>query len=415
MPRIDVLDVFRGFALLGLPLMNLVAFSMPFPAYVNPQAFHGENTLNHIWFSVFYVFADQKFMGIFSVLFGAGLALLHEKFEAEDNPKVQRGSGTIYIRLFVLLVFGYLHMTYLWSGDVLMLYAAWGMCLFPLVGVSQRGLSICFAVLYSIVVVSALGANIDVAALNEQSYQQFMLLFIPSAEQAQQMTNIYQGSLADIAQFENTLTLDGKEIPLDVFMPLLMESISGMVRAGAMISLGFLVYKNGFLTGGWSRKTYQLTATIGVGLSIVISAAGLIYNYGHDYRDPAQYYDIGNTFIVISSPFMVLGYIALIQLLHTSGKLVKCSKAVSKVGQMALTMYLMQSLISVFLFWGIGLSWYGQVDRTELVVIALCIGLFQLTIASLWLSFFKYGPMEWLWRCLTYRSLVGIVKTPKPK
>ena len=74
MQRIDVLDVLRGIALLGLPLMNLVAFSMPYMAYSSPQAFHGENSLNHLWFSLFYIFADQKIMGIFSVLFGAGLA-----------------------------------------------------------------------------------------------------------------------------------------------------------------------------------------------------------------------------------------------------------------------------------------------------------------------------------------------------
>ncbi|RYV00852.1 hypothetical protein SOPP22_18820 [Shewanella sp. OPT22] len=415
MQRIDVLDVLRGFALLGLPLMNLVAFSMPFSAYINPQAFHGDNTLNHFWFSLFYIFADQKFMGIFSVLFGAGLALLYEKFKSEPSVEKQRGAGTIYIRLFVLLIFGYLHLNYLWSGDILMFYAAWGMVLFPFIGSSKKGLTILFVVLYSIVILGALGTRFDAEGLSQNELSQISVFFKPTVEQAEHLIEIYRGSLSDIANFESSLTVDDKEMGMGVLLILMMDSISALVRAGAMIALGFLLYKNGFLTGKWSEKSYKMSALIGIAIGIIVSYLGLIYNYSHDYSDPQQYFGLGNTFIVISSPFMVLGYIALVQILLNRSRFARWTQAVAKVGRMALTMYLMQSVIGVFLFWGVGLAWFGHVDRTELVFITLCIALTQISIASIWLKYFQYGPMEWLWRCLTYRSFVNILKLRKPE
>ena len=180
-----------------------------------------------------------------------------------------------------------------------------------------------------------------------------------------------------------------------------------------MITLGFLLYKNGFLTGSWNEKAYKRAAAIGIGVGTAVSLTGLIYNYSHEYMDLSQYFGLGNTFIVISSPFMVLGYIALVQLLVRQTKAVIWSKPVARVGRMALTMYLMQSCIGVFLFWGVGLAWFGQVDRAELVIISVCIGALQLSIANLWLKYFQFGPMEWLWRCLTYRSFVNILNVRK--
>ena len=415
MQRIDSLDVLRGLALLGLPLMNLVAFSMPFMAYSTPQAFHGDNGLNHFWFSLFYVLADQKFMGLFSILFGAGIALLYEKFNTENKEK-PRGGGTIYIRLFVLLFFGYLHMTYLWSGDVLMIYAAWGMVLFPFVGASVKGLTTWFVVFYALVILFSLfGMSLNPEALSEEVQQQLMFWLIPTAEQIELITQVYRGSMDDIVTFESTLTVDGKPMDDSVVWLLFMEACSGIFRAGAMIAFGFLLYKNGFLTGSWSTQRYKQIAIFGISVGIVISTAGLLYNYNHDYSDPFKYFGIGSTVIIVSSPFMILGYIALVHCLLKGEVLSRWSKPVANVGRMALTMYLMQSFIGVFIFWGVGLGWFASVDRTGLVIIAIGIGALQLSLATLWLKLFAYGPTEWLWRCLTYRSFVSVFRSRNPE
>ena len=411
MQRIDVLDVLRGLALLGLPLMNLVAFSMPYMAYNSPQAFHGENGVNHFWFSLFYIFADQKFMGIFSVLFGAGLILLYEKFKSEHNPVIQRGSGTIYIRLLILLGFGYLHGHYLWSGDILFFYAAWGMALFPFMGASVKGLTIGFFLLYGITLISAsYGAAIDPELLSVQVQQQISHLFNPGADQIAYMIEVYHGTRDDINTFESTFIQDGQELSLAAIWPLFMESLSAIFRAGSMMLLGLLLYKNGFLIGAWSKQTYKWVARFGITSGVTISVLGLLYNYSHGYQDAFKYFGIGNSFVLISSPLMVVGYIALVQVLLKSAKSKVWSQALAKVGRMALSLYLMQSVIGVYLFWGMGLSWYGQVDRTELVMIAVAIGVVQITLATWWLTYFRYGPMEWLWRSLAYRSFEGFIR-----
>ena len=163
-------------------------------------------------------------MGIFSVLFGAGIALLYERFKSEPNAEKQRGGGTIYIRLFVLLMFGYLHMIYLWSGDVLMIYAAWGMFLFPFIGASKKGLMVLFVILYSIVVLSVLGTRFEPENLPVMAYEQLKGLYLPTAAQVEQIVNIYHGTRADITHFESSLTINGKEPKLEVFIILVMET-----------------------------------------------------------------------------------------------------------------------------------------------------------------------------------------------
>ena len=315
------------------------------------------------------------------------------------------------MRLFVLLGFGFLHGEYLWSGDILFFYAAWGMVLFPFIGASLKGLSIGFVLLYGITLLAnSYGAATDPASISMEVQQQISHLFLPSAEQVEHMIKVYQGTRDDIRGFESTFIQDGKELGLDAIWPLFMESLSAIFRIGAMMCLGLLLYKNGFLTGNWSKPAYKWVAKFGIISGMIISIVGLLYNYSHGYQDAFKYFGIGNSFVLISSPLMVVAYIALIQILVKSDMSKLWSQPLAKVGRMALSMYLMQSVIGVYLFWGIGLGWYGQVDRTELVLIAIVIAAVQLVLASWWLKAFRYGPMEWLWRSLTYRSFEPLIR-----
>jgi uncharacterized protein len=134
--RIEGIDLLRGFALLGLPTMNMVVFSMPSSAYINPTSFTELSFLNDFLFSFFHLFSDQKFMGLFALLFGASILLLTNKSKGSGK----RPSFIHYSRMFWLFVFGILHSLYLWDGDVLALYAILGCLLYPLKSMRARWL-----------------------------------------------------------------------------------------------------------------------------------------------------------------------------------------------------------------------------------------------------------------------------------
>ncbi|WP_218939894.1 DUF418 domain-containing protein [Parashewanella spongiae] len=346
---------------------------------------------------------------MFSVLFGAGLALLYHKFKSEHVAGKPRGSSTIYIRLALLFIIGYLHISYIWSGDVLTLYAILGMLVFPLLGASNKGLVSLFVFMYSLVgLISLFGMNIDINALSALEIEQIKLFFTPSTEQIQQLTHVYQGSIADIHTFENNMTLNGQEASLAVLKPLIMMSFVAILRAGAMMILGFYLFNLGFLQGKLESTTYKKVAIFGMIIGYIITGAGLIYNYSHEWAIEA-YFSLGNAFLTLGSPFLVVGYIAAIHLILTKSNLAKFSHLIANTGRIALSLYLFQSVVGAALFYGVGLSWYASLDRTDLVLIWAVLTVTQIVLAYFWLSIFRIGPIEWIWRSCTYRKIMPLL------
>ncbi|NQZ12499.1 MAG: hypothetical protein HRT35_35545, partial [Algicola sp.] len=117
--RINHLDILRGFALLGILLMNIQGFSMPGAAYLNPTAWGDLQGINLFVWSFSHLFADQKFMGLFSILFGAGICLFADRAEA----KYGKSAALHYKRNLWLLLFGLIHAHFIWYGDILYSYA----------------------------------------------------------------------------------------------------------------------------------------------------------------------------------------------------------------------------------------------------------------------------------------------------
>jgi uncharacterized protein len=145
-------------------------------------------------------------------------------------------------------------------------------------------------------------------------------------------------------------------------------------------------------------------------LGTTITAAGLVYNYSNAWNMDT-YFRFGMTFKEVGSTFMVIGYMSLIVLAHQRGMISRLASWISPVGQMALTNYLMQSVICALIFYGYGLGLYGSVSRLELLPIIVGIWVFQIGFAGFWLSLFKQGPIEWIWRNLTYMRIQSIRKT----
>ena len=153
--RIASLDVLRGLAVLGIMIMNIQAFAMPMAAYSNPTAYGDLSGINFFIWLVSYLFVDQKFLSMFSLLFGAGICLFADRVEARSG----RSAGLHYRRMFWLLLFGLVHAYFLWSGDVLVTYALCGLVIFFLRNRSPRTLVIIGLAVFSVasVIYTAIG------------------------------------------------------------------------------------------------------------------------------------------------------------------------------------------------------------------------------------------------------------------
>jgi len=170
--------------------------------------------------------------------------------------------------------------------------------------------------------------------------------------------------------------------------------------AGLML-IGMALYKKRVFHAKQSVKYYgkMMGYGLGIGLPLVIGGVILDFNYDWDFRLSFFFFSQLNYW---GSILMALGYIGVIMIITKTSTRSLIAKRLSDVGRMALSTYLMQSIISGFLFYGHGLALFGDLDRSAQAVFVLGIWVFNITFAGVWLSFFKYGPFEWLWRSLTY-------------
>jgi len=388
--RFESIDIIRGVALLGLLTMNLISFSMPTAAYLNPLVYMSDAPLNDFLFGFYHIFSDQKFMGMFSLLFGASVILLSEKTSSS-----QRSPAAIhYQRNIWLLLIGLAHGFYLWEGDVLIIYAFAALFLYPLKNLGAATLIMAAALFlaYS----SYLDGNFE---FNQYSLAEARQFFSPDQVQIQNQIDIYQGSYQSQLEYR----LDGEESSKGAEF-LGQFIVATLFRAFGMMCLGMALYKLGLLQGRLSPGRYKTLALIGLGIGLPIMVYSLIWNQQQQWQ-LQSFFNGGLVFNDIASPFMVLGYIALIVLWCNSPSLPKLKSRLQKIGQMALTNYLLQSLLATTIFYGYGFGLFGQVSRLELIPIMLAIWAFQLWFSSWWLSRFRQGPVEWLWRSATYFKL----------
>ena len=167
-----------------------------------------------------------------------------------------------------------------------------------------------------------------------------------------------------------------------------------------MMLLGMALFKSGALNLGWSTRAYLTMLVAGYGIGLTVNAFEINYIISHDFAPAAVLVPWGVTYDLGRIP-TTLGHIALAMLLVRSGWFRGVLGAFSAAGQMALTNYLSQSLICMYLFTGAGLGWFGQLQRFELYYVVASIWVVQLVWSPWWLARFQYGPMEWLWRSLT--------------
>ena len=386
--RIDSIDVLRGFALLGILVMNIQLFAMPEAAYYNPTAYGDLEGANlYVWLGG-RLLADQKFMTIFSMLFGAGIVLMTTRAEARGES-----GGVHYRRMGWLGLIGLLHAHLLWFGDILFLYAVCGMLVYPLRRQSPgRLLAIGTA---TVAVASAIFAGLQASL---PSWPDDALAEVTVG--AWQPTRaIVDGALATYRSgwLEQLPVRSASALGFETFM----LAIWGGWRAGGLMLIGMALHKLDVFSARLSRRFYGALVAAALVAGIPVEAYGVALDFEFGWALDWSLLQ-GRQFNYWPSIAVGLGHVGLVMLACRSSALRPATRPFAAVGQMALTNYLLQTVICTTIFYGHGLGYYGSVDRLGQLGVVIGVWTVQLIASPIWLRRYRFGPAEWVWRSLTY-------------
>ncbi len=399
--RFATLDTVRGIAVMGILAMNILAFAMPFPAYVNPAAYGGDTGIDLAsWFASF-VLVDGKMRGLFSILFGASTLLVIERATAAGRG----GAASHYVRMLILLGFGLIHFYFIWFGDILALYALIGMLLYffrklspkALVGWAIGFLTVSF-IFFSLVTLAAAAAKFPDLPPGAQAGAADARKEVEKAVGAnspkiESDLALYRGPYAGIVE---------QRLVKETAYPFASVTSFGWETLGLML-IGMALFKTGFLTGAWERPRYRKWAVtcFAIGLPPLVLLALAQINSGFDAAV------VFGAFIAFSMPFDVLlaiGWAALVIMWVKGGGATSIKGRVAATGRMAFTNYLATSIIMTAIFYGWGLGLFGRLDRVALWLPVVGMWGLMLAWSKPWLDRHHFGPLEWLWRSLSRRS-----------
>jgi uncharacterized protein len=410
--RIAPVDTIRGISLFGILLMNIVGFGL-YKAYFDPTNNGGATGLNlKVWWMNM-LFFEGTMRGMFSMLFGAGILLF-------TGRSVQNNLGTavtdlFFRRLLWMILFGIIHCyLLLWDGEILYTYGIVGMFAFSFRHLSPKKLMIGAA---TILVVST--------AFSIRDYTKYESNFAKSTEAKAMRAkgdSISKEQAAAIEKWDATVKQEKvtpeqlkeemearskgywsivmHKLPENQYMQTAFLYFIGFWDTLAMMLWGMAFFKLGILKAESSKRFYWLMALIGYGIGITIN-----------YFETVQIVQSNFTILSFYKNFLTYqlgripvtcGHIALIMLFVKSGILPWLQHSLAAVGQMAFTNYITHTIICNFIFLGYGFSMYGKLQRYELYYIVLGIWIFQLILSPIWLKYFRFGPLEWVWRSLTY-------------
>ncbi len=409
--RITAVDVLRGFALLGILAMNIIMFAWPMGGYENPRFSGGDEPGSAVAWWINSLFFSGKMMSLFSMLFGAGLVLMTDRATARGASLL----GTYYRRIFWLLVIGLIHAYLIWAGDILVFYALCGVLLYwfrrrsprtllilsVLVLLVSSGLGIAFVQYGRFAAHVAEQVDADVAAGRKPAEWQLQVQKAWNDQLRPMMRPDERDSEREIKLYQSDyLTIVAGRAP-EVFMFQIFGFLFFMLwGVGGRMLLGMALMKLNVFTAERSWHFYRLLAFFGYGVGLPLTIYGAWALLLHDYdslRTP-----LGTTAFMLGMVPVSLGHAAAVMMICKANVWSWLRVRLAAVGRMALTNYLVQSLLCTTLFYGYGFGLYGRVDRVGLWSVVLVIWGLQLAISPIWLSRFRYGPAEWLWRSLTY-------------
>lgn len=385
--RIHSLDLLRGFAVLGILIMNITSFSQINIAYMNPTIGAGLEGYNQYFHAFNYIFADTRFMSIFSILFGAGVVLFTNNAVSKGNK-----AGILHFkRMFWLLLFGFVHAYLIWEGDILVTYAICGCLIFLLRKKTIRALLIISIILFIVPLTFNL---MTYYGLTMDELESTFAFFHPSSEQIATEIKIMQGSFLEQmpTRLENAI-----EFQTFVFL------IETFWRSTSLMLLGMILYRKGVLSAEKPISYYNKMILIGFGIGLIVSLMGLNQSYDSEWSG-AYVMSIGANYKIVSGLFMAIGYIGFVIWCFKKGVFKKLQNRLQATGRMAFTNYIGMSIICTLIFNGHGLGLYGTLDRLQQFLIVGAIWVLILIVSPLVLKKYRFGPLELLWRKLTYFS-----------
>ena len=389
--RILSLDVLRGFALFGILVVNIQVLAMIFATIMNPTSFGDLTGLNYWVAMLTYSFASMKFMTLFSLLFGAGILLMTRNIENRGS----KSTGKHYRRMMWLILIGLLHAYVLWYGDILVGYGCCGLLVFLFRKMSARKLLIIGFIGLCISSLIVVVLDWSVQYWPEELMKMAMQGWQPAEEAIAREIAVYQaGWWEQMAH----------RVPTALGFQTSTFLIMTLWRAGSLMLIGMALLKWKILTAEASKKLYRNFLIIGTGVGLVMVFGGWFANSHHNWSFEYSMFG-GMQFNLWGSLFLSAGYLGGVMLICRSGKLSFITRPMAALGRMAFTNYIMQTVICIFLFYGHGFGLFGKVERIWQFLIVVVIYAFQLWFSQLWLKHFRFGPLEWLWRSLTYGKM----------
>lgn len=389
--RLSTLDVLRGFALLGIFLMNVEYFTRPLSEMgsgVDP----GQAPLDYALSWLVYVFVQGKFWILFALLFGMGFALIGERARAAG-----RDFRMLYLRRsLTLLGIGLAHALLVWGGDILVSYAVGALVLLWFRDETPQRQCFWGVALYGGAVLMLLGLS-GLMLVAQMAGAETVDAAQASAVQAQRA--------AEIAAYGQGTWAQAVQARVDYFLMHLGELLVFEVFAVGIFLIGAWLLRSGAIAEPAAhvvllRRLRHWALPAGLVLALGSAAVTVRLDWQHD----AARSMLAVALMIAASPLLSLGYLAwIVAALQMSMR--RWLLRLAPAGRMALTNYLLQSLLGTWVFYGHGLGLWGQVARRWQVLGVLVVFALQVLGSHWWLRRFQYGPVEWFWRACTYGRL----------
>jgi uncharacterized protein len=383
-----ILDALRGLALMGIALANFPEFALWTFLSSEQQAAMPTAYIDEIVRFLQYLVVDGKFYSIFSILFGIGFSLIMER----------HGLRLFVRRMLILVIIGFLHLMFIWSGDILLLCAVGGLLLTLMIGLSDKSLFI--LALSLIMIPVGLDALIEFGGFDfpEPFYQAWWnkaeALGINEANFAswlrdansygQMFAFLIQGAYERLWEF-----VEGHRLP----------------KVVGLFILGYLASKHRLYTRLQDlplRKALYWSVSIGLPTSLLYAWSA---TSGHPWG-----LTVHSLLYAVSVIPLAIVFIIGVCLLYLQSPKSVVFRWLAAPGRMALSCYISHSLIGILLFYGLGFGLGTSLGLVYIELIALVVFFIQIIVCRIWLNYFRFGPLEWLWRMLTYGRYFPIIK-----
>ncbi len=403
--RIVTLDLIRGTAVLGILAINISGFAGPMAAVYTPRAIHPPDAAADAVFAVSLVLFEGKMRALFSLLFGAGMALFIARAEAAGRD----GAVLQLRRLGWLALFGYLHYLLLWWGDILFVYAIAGMIVLMLRQLRPFGLLAAALITFAAWQADGVVRALPMAMAEQQVAQGSASPAVSAefraieAERTAKMAQEVAGYRQGFARQVWVKISQDPDYPLRVTVNALGETVP-------FISLGMLLFQWGFFTR-WSRARLRGVALAGIGIGGAATLLFAQWAWSHGFPFRAMGIAVNHA-LGFPHLLMALGYGALLVLSAPWLVPTAIGTRLVAAGRMAFSNYIGVSLIMTGLFYGWGLGLMGSVPVAAEPLFVIGGWLFMLAWSKPWLARFRQGPLEWLWRSLVEGRRVAFRREP---